>query len=156
MLRTDSWEQHWRSQLGAPAATRFRWRSSGSETEPLAVAAAVAATASAEEAALVAADEGASAAAKAEAVAAAAGAAAAAEAAAAAALDPRASAAAAAVWFAFDGLPPPDEVQEILSGNRGVWLTKVDAQADGSTDRLARGPQLVLPVVEALKEFGVA
>ncbi len=72
------------------------------------------------------------------------------------------------VWLAFDGLPPPDEAQEILSGNKGIWPPTVDAeanrlqracqrvQADGSADRWARRPQLVLPVVEALKNLGVA
>ena len=56
------------------------------------------------------------------------------------------------VWLAFDGLPPPDEIQEILSGNRAAWLPTVAAeasrlqhawlrlQADGAADRWARGP----------------
>jgi hypothetical protein len=90
------------------------------------------------------------------------------EAAAAAAVDLRALAAAATVWLAFDCLPPPDEIQEILSGNRGVWLPTVEAeasrlqkacqrlQADGAADRWARGPQLVLLVAAALKDLGVA
>jgi hypothetical protein len=162
------WGQHWRSQLGAPAAVKFRWRSSGSDVGPFAAAAAAAATEAAQEAARVAADAGASEAAQAEVAEAAVGSAAAAEAAAAAAVDPRALAAAPTVWLAFDGLPPPDEVQEILSSNRGVWLPTVDAeanrlqkacqrvQADGAADRWVRGPQLVLPVVADLKEFGAA
>ena len=85
-----------------------------------------------------------------------------------AAVHPWALAAAATVWLAFDGLPPPDEIQEILSGNRAAWLPTVDAeasrmqharrrlQADGAADRWARGPQLVLPIVATLKDLGVA
>ena len=45
-----------------------------------------------------------------------------AEAAASAAVDPMAVAAATTVWIAFDGIPPPEEVQTVLQGNRGVWL----------------------------------
>ena len=40
--------------------------------------------------------------------------------AAAAAVDPRALAAATTVWLAFEGIPPPDDVQQIMRGNRGI------------------------------------
>ena len=90
-----------------------------------------------------------------------------AEAAAAEAVDPRALAAAATVWLAFECIPPPDEVQQVLRGNRGIWLptagaeperlqqAKLRVQADGAEDRWARGAQLALPVVGAIKDLGV-
>ena len=86
----------------------------------------------------------------------------------AAAADVRALAAATTVWLAFEGIPPPEDVQQILQGNRGVWLptawaeedrlqrAKLRVLADGAEDRWARGPQLALPVVGALKDLGVA
>ena len=64
--------------------------------------------------------------------------------------------------------PPPEEIQEFVLGNRGVWMptaevesdrflqAKLRVQADGAEDRWARGPQLALPVVGALKDLGVA
>ncbi len=85
-----------------------------------------------------------------------------------AAVHPWALAAAATVWLAFDCLPPPDEIQEILSGNCAAWLPTVDAevsrlqnarrrlQADGAADRWATGPPLVLPIVATFKDLGVA
>ena len=91
-----------------------------------------------------------------------------AEAAASAAVDPMAVAAATTVWIAFDGIPPPEEVQMVLQGNRGAWLpSDVVAEdrlqqarprilANGAADRWSRSPQLQLPVLEALKDLGVA
>ena len=85
-----------------------------------------------------------------------------------AAVDPRALAAATTVWLSFEGIPPPEEIQEIVAGNRGTWLptammesnrldkAKMRVQADGAEDRWARGPQLALPVVGTLKDLGVA
>ena len=55
-----------------------------------------------------------------------------------------------------------------MLANRGVWIptpevenerflkAKLRVQADGAEDRWARGPQLALPVVGALKDLGVA
>ena len=36
--------------------------------------------------------------------------------------DPRTVAAATTVWLAFDGLPPLQDIQDVLAANRGVWL----------------------------------
>ena len=157
------WEQHWRERLAAPAAVQFRWRCSGDAAENAAAAAAEAAAAAAEAAILAA--GGPDAAAAAATAAATAGAA---SAAAEAAVHLWALAAASTVWLAFDGLPPLDEIQEILSGNRAAWLPTADAeasrlqqararvQADGAADRWANGPPLALPIVEAIKDLGVA
>ncbi len=88
--------------------------------------------------------------------------------AAAAAVDARALAAATTVWLAFESIPPPEEVQQIMRGNCGIWLptdlveedrlqrATLRVQADGAEDRWARGPQLALPVVGALNDLGVA
>jgi hypothetical protein len=88
--------------------------------------------------------------------------------AAAAALEPMAVAAATTVWIDFDGIPPAEDVQTVLAGNRGVWLpaaamleerlqqARIRVLADGAEDRWARSPQLQLPVLKALKDLGVA
>ena len=77
-------------------------------------------------------------------------------------------AAATTVWLAFDGLPPLQDIQDVLAANRGVWLptaaleegrlqaARERAQAASAEARWARGPQLVLPVQPALKDLGVA
>jgi hypothetical protein len=66
-----------------------------------------------------------------------------------AARDPMAIAAATTAWIAFDGIPPHEDVQIFLAGNRGVWLpAAVVAEerlqlargrmlADGAADRWA-------------------
>ena len=86
----------------------------------------------------------------------------------AAAADLRAVASATTVWLAFDGLPPEDGVGEILRANRGAWLStvaltqesfvaaKVSLLRDSDPARWHRGPPLVLQVVPALKDLGVA
>ena len=77
-------------------------------------------------------------------------------------------AAATTVWLAFDDLPPPEEVVEVLRANRGVWLptgnleeasleaAKARLELDGDPLRWQRGPPLELPVLPALKDLGVA
>ncbi len=52
-------------------------------------------------------------------------------AAASAALGPRALAAATTVWLAFEGITPPEEIQEIVSGNRGIWMPTAEVESDG-------------------------
>ncbi len=77
-------------------------------------------------------------------------------------------AAATTVWIAFDGIPPPQDVQMVLEGNREVWLPSAVVEedrlqhararvlADGAADRWPRSPQLQLPVFKSLKDLGVA
>ena len=81
---------------------------------------------------------------------------------------PLALATTASVWITFDGIPPDEEIQQVLAGGRGEWLMAGDVpepklqsarrrmESDAAPDRWARGPQLVLPVCRALKDLGVA
>ena len=82
--------------------------------------------------------------------------------------DLRALASATTVWRAFDGLPPDEGAGEVLKANRGAWMSavtlvkesfvaaKVSLLQDSDPARWHRGPPLVLQVVPAIKDLGVA
>ena len=82
--------------------------------------------------------------------------------------DLRALASATTVWLAFDGLPPDEGAGEVLKANRGAWMSavtlvkesfvaaKVSLLQDSDPARWHRGPPLVLQVVPAIKDLGVA
>ena len=82
--------------------------------------------------------------------------------------DLRAVASATTVWLAFDGLSPDEGAGEVLRANRGVWMSAVTLEResfvaakvcllqDGDPSRWQRGQPLVLQVVPAIKDLGVA